>query len=149
MTVTQLSDSTRHRHSPTQRPSALHGEKFLNGENKKLSSLNEGGTRRVGVQTWWEKCDTKELRSGFQVYKGPALITWRGGYKMGRLRVRKYPPSSRQRCNPPFSMAKTSSSHVKTTKKLIVYPPTHPLSILGNGHVTFRLQLSFKPMSYN
>ena len=69
-----------------------------------------------------------------------SLITGRGGYKMGKLRVQNFlrPPPSRQGKTfrappfkewklftpPPYNMAKTSSYHVKTTPKLFVPPPS-------------------------
>ena len=73
-----------------------------------------------------------------------SLITRRGGggYKIGKLRVGNFlrPPPSRQGkhflrpppllkdgnfLRPPITMAKTSSSHVKTNSKLIVSPLQH------------------------
>ena len=68
-----------------------------------------------------------------------SLIMGRGGYKMGKSRVRNFlrPPSRQGKtfrpppllksgnfsCPPAYNKAKTSSYHVKTTPKLFVPPP--------------------------
>ena len=71
-----------------------------------------------------------------------SIITWRGGYKLGKSRVRNLlrppPPSGQGKtfcspllksgnflCPPPFNMAKTSNYCVKTTPKLVVPPLQH------------------------
>ena len=117
-----------------------------------------------GIQKWGTHRHPPPPSRALQTLRDWSLITGRGGYKMGKSRVRNLlrpppPPQDRVKLfappllksgnfsRPPYNMAKTSSFRIKTTPKLFVPPPPFSMAKTFSAPPFCRRKTSSAPPS--